>query len=157
MERKVNRWGQPFLACTGFKTKDCAGSVSLSTKNEPLWPVETSVPCPDCGTDLVVKRSRRGKFLACRRFPKCRGTLSLPPCTHESRTGKICGKPVTEPAPGGKMSCKLHPEVKLEPPQKAKKAEGDDAKPGKKKATRKKATRKKTASKKTTAKKPTKS
>jgi len=25
MERKVNRWGRPFLACTGFKTKECKG------------------------------------------------------------------------------------------------------------------------------------
>lgn len=148
MERKVNRWGKPFLACTGFKSKECSGSVSLSTKNEPLWPVETSVPCPDCGTDLVVKRSRRGKFLACRRFPKCRGTLSLPACTHESRTGKVCGKPCTEPVAGGKMACKLHPDVKLTPPKKAKKGEGDDAKPAKKKATRKKATRKKVTTKK---------
>ncbi|GJM21839.1 MAG: DNA topoisomerase 1 [Planctomycetota bacterium] len=164
MERKVNRWGKAFLACTGFKSKDCAGSVSLSTKNEPLWPVETSVPCPDCGTDLVVKRSRRGKFLACRRFPKCRGTLSIPACTHESRTGKQCGKPLTEPVAGGKMSCKLHPDVKLAPPKKAKKGEGEegegeegDAKPAKKKATRKKATRKKAARKKATTKKSTKS
>src|SRR6185295_7385744 len=39
MERKVNRWGRPFLACTGYKTKDCKGAVSVSSKGEPLWPV----------------------------------------------------------------------------------------------------------------------
>jgi DNA topoisomerase-1 len=156
MERKVNRWGSAFLACTGFKEKKCDGTVSVSKAGEPLWPVETSVPCPDCETALVVKRSRRGKFLACTRFPKCRGTLSLPSCTHESRTGKACGKPMTEPVKGGKMACKAHPDVKLVPPIKKKKGEGDEAgaekstkaAPAKKKATRKKATKKKAVRKK---------
>jgi DNA topoisomerase-1 len=150
MEKKVNRWGSAFLACTGFKEKKCDGTVSVSKAGEPLWPVETSVPCPDCETDLVVKRSRRGKFLACTRYPKCRGTLSLPACTHKSRTGKACGKPMTEPKPGGKMACKAHPNVKLVPPPKKKKDAEEAEKPGAKK----KATRKKTA-KKASPKKPT--
>ncbi|MCB9897863.1 MAG: type I DNA topoisomerase [Planctomycetes bacterium] len=162
MERKVNRWGSAFLACTGFKSKDCDGSVSLSKSGEPLWPEETSVPCPDCGALLVVKRSRRGKFLACPRFPKCRGTLSLPTCTHESKTGKPCGKPMTEPVAGGKMACPTHPGVKLEPPKKVRADDaaakgaasgGDRASPkagrsaGGKKATTRKTTRKATTKK----------
>jgi ssDNA-binding Zn-finger/Zn-ribbon topoisomerase 1 len=110
MERKVNRWGRPFLACTGYKEKACKGAVSLSTKEEPLWPVETSVACPNCGRLLNVKRSRRGKFLACPGFPKCRGTLNPPACPHESRAGKLCGLPMTEPAPDGMMRCREHPE-----------------------------------------------
>ncbi len=151
MEKKVNRWGSAFLACTGFKEKKCDGTVSISKAGEPLWPVETSVPCPDCETPLVVKRSRRGKFLACTRYPKCRGTLSVPSCTRESRTGKACGKPMTEPVAGGKMRCKTHPDVKLVPPPKKKKGEEDDgAKP---KAAAKKATKKKAAKKKATRKK----
>lgn len=149
MERKVNRWGSTFLACTGFKTKGCKGSVSVGKAGNPLWPTETSVPCPDCNVDLVIKRSRRGKFLACPRFPKCRGTLSLPTCKKASRTGKLCGKPMTEPVAGGKLSCKTHPGVRLKPPQR-KKDEADA--PPKKKAVKKKATRKpaalKTAAKK---------
>ncbi len=148
MERKVNRWGSPFLACTGFKEKKCDGTVSVSKSGEPLWPVETDIPCPDCETPLVVKRSRRGKFLACTRYPKCRGTLSLPNCTRTSRTGKACGKPMTEPVPGGKMACKAHPEVKLVPPPKKKKDDGDGEDGKKKAAPKKKATRKKAASKK---------
>lgn len=152
MEKKVNRWGKAFLACTGFKAKECSGSVSVSTTGEPLWPIETSVPCPDCGTDMAVKRSRRGKFLACPRYPKCRGTLNLPDCPHEARTGKQCGKPMTEPAPGGQMACKVHPEITAPPPQKRKaEAAGDgDDKPAaapKKKAARKKGTKKKTTKK----------
>ncbi|MFT7461746.1 MAG: DNA topoisomerase-1 [Pseudohongiellaceae bacterium] len=152
MERKVNRWGSAFLACTGFKKHSCKGSVSLSKAGEPLWPDETSVPCPDCGAELVVKRSRRGKFLACPRYPKCRGTLSLPSCTHASRTGKLCAKPMTEPVAGGKLQCKTHPEVRLKPPQRKK---DDDEEGAKKKATKKKVTKKKVTKKKATAKKAT--
>ena len=155
MERKVNRWGSAFLACTGFKEKKCDGTVSVSKAGEPLWPVETSVPCPDCETPLVVKRSRRGKFLACTKFPKCRGTLSLPACTRKSRTGKACGKPMTEPVAGGKMACKAHPNVKLLPPvKKQKDEEASEPKAPKKKAARKKAaSKKKTASKKAASRK----
>jgi ssDNA-binding Zn-finger/Zn-ribbon topoisomerase 1 len=155
MERKVNRWGNAFLACTGFKDKHCSGTVSLSKSGEPLWPVESTVPCPDCETMLVVKRSRRGKFLACPRYPKCRGTLSLPACTHKSRTGKACGKPMTVPGPKGTMICKTHTNVKLKPkPPRSKSDEkGDDPD---KKATVKKATAKKTSAKKAAAKKATK-
>jgi ssDNA-binding Zn-finger/Zn-ribbon topoisomerase 1 len=109
---------------------------------------------------LVVKRSRRGKFLACPRYPKCRGTLSLPACTYTSRTGKACGKPMTEPGPNGTMICKAHPDVKLKPkPPRSKEAPKDgesEDKPTAKKAAAKKATRKKATAKRA-AKKTTKS
>ena len=128
MEKKVNRWGRPFLACTGYKSKECKGAVSLSSKGEPLWPVETSVPCPSCGRMLNVKRSRRGKFLACPGFPRCRGTLNLPSCPHESKGGKLCGLAMTEPGPNGTMRCKEHPQVTaVPPPPRVAKGEGEPA------------------------------
>jgi DNA topoisomerase-1 len=144
MEKKVNRWGRPFLACTGYATGDCKGAVSLSTKGEPLWPVETSVPCPTCGRMLAVKRSRRGKFLACPGYPKCRGTLNLPACPHESRTGKVCGAPMTEPGPDGTMRCREHTDCALPPPPpRAAKEDDQDAAPAAATTRRKaKATRK---------------
>ncbi|HZL99724.1 MAG TPA: DNA topoisomerase, partial [Planctomycetota bacterium] len=97
MEKKVNRWGRPFLACTGYKSKECKGAVSVSSKGEPLWPVESTVHCPLCNRIMNIKRSRRGKFLACPGFPRCRGTLNLPSCPHTSKSGKLCGLPMTEP------------------------------------------------------------
>jgi ssDNA-binding Zn-finger/Zn-ribbon topoisomerase 1 len=119
MEKKVNRWGRPFLACTGFKSKECKGAVSLSSKGEPLWPVETTVACPLCGRIMNIKRSRRGKFLACPGYPKCRGTLNLPTCPHQSKGGKPCGLAMTEPGPGGTLRCKEHPGESLPPPPRA--------------------------------------
>jgi len=154
MERKVNRWGRPFLACTGYAEKLCKGAVSVSTKGEPLWPVETSVECPDCGRTMNIKRGRRGKFLACPGYPKCRGTLNLPSCTQKSKTGKECGAAMTEPKPNGKLACLKHPKKVLAPPPRKKKGEDDDTPAGAAdKKTAKKAVKKKVAKKKTAKKK----
>jgi DNA topoisomerase-1 len=35
-------------------------------------------PCPDCGKPLVARRGKRGVFLGCSGYPKCRHTESLP-------------------------------------------------------------------------------
>ena len=40
---------------------------------------ETDIPCDKCGEMLVVRFSKRGPFLGCQNFPKCRGTKQLPP------------------------------------------------------------------------------
>ena len=129
MERKVNRWGRPFLACTGYKSKECKGAVSVSSKGEPLWPVETSVKCPLCERIMNIKRSRRGKFLACPGFPRCRGTLNLPSCPHTSKSGKVCGLPMTEPGPEGTLICREHPGEKLPPPPPRVKKTGEGGEP----------------------------
>jgi DNA topoisomerase-1 len=38
---------------------------------------ETDETCPKCGTRLVVRTGRRGPFLACPKYPKCRYAKSL--------------------------------------------------------------------------------
>ena len=38
---------------------------------------ETTELCPECGAPMVIRWGRRGRFLACTRFPECRGTSSL--------------------------------------------------------------------------------
>lgn len=37
----------------------------------------SDVPCDKCGTMMVFKMGRNGKFLACPRFPECRNTKSI--------------------------------------------------------------------------------
>src|SRR5262249_21759548 len=95
---------------------ECKGACSVSSKGEPLWPVESTVHCPLCNRIMNIKRSRRGKFLACPGFPKCRGTLNLPSCPHTSKSGKECGLPMTEPGPDGTLICREHPDQRLPPP-----------------------------------------
>jgi DNA topoisomerase-1 len=36
------------------------------------------IPCPECGAPMVIKVSRRGRFLGCSRYPECKGTQPLP-------------------------------------------------------------------------------
>lgn len=52
--------------------------AALTTAAEaPKQVEETSELCPECNAPMVIRWGRRGKFLACTRFPECRGTKSL--------------------------------------------------------------------------------
>ena len=37
------------------------------------------VTCPNCGSKLIKKDSRRGPFLSCSNFPKCRFSMDYKP------------------------------------------------------------------------------
>jgi DNA topoisomerase-1 len=57
-------------------------SKNLEQKNEEIAKKETThekldEKCPDCGSDLVMKMGRFGKFIACSNFPKCRYTRNI--------------------------------------------------------------------------------
>ena len=61
MVKKRGRFGE-FLACSGYP--EC-------TNTKPII-VKTGVKCPDCGGDILEKKSKRGKiFYGCSNFPKC--------------------------------------------------------------------------------------
>jgi DNA topoisomerase-1 len=54
-------------------------------------PVETTNEvCDKCGSPMVVKRGRFGKFLACSTFPKCKGTRNLAASGGSANTGITC-------------------------------------------------------------------
>jgi DNA topoisomerase I len=52
--------------------------------------------CPECGSKMVLKNGRYGKFWACETYPECKGIVSLllnekcPECDHHlvERRGK---------------------------------------------------------------------
>ncbi len=57
-------------------------SKNLEKKNEEIAKKETlheklDEKCPDCGSDLVLKMGRYGKFIACSNFPKCKYTRNI--------------------------------------------------------------------------------
>ncbi|NLC77387.1 MAG: type I DNA topoisomerase [Clostridia bacterium] len=58
---KMGRYGK-FLACPGFP--DCRNTRPL---------LQTiGVPCPACGADVVVRRTKKGRvFYGCSKFPEC--------------------------------------------------------------------------------------
>ncbi len=41
--------------------------------------VEVSETCPDCGAPMKVRPGRRGYFLGCTKYPKCKGTKEASP------------------------------------------------------------------------------
>jgi len=55
---------------------------------------ETEEKCPLCGSPLVVKWGRYGKFLACSNWPKCKYTRPLKQEIREDVRCPICNKPM---------------------------------------------------------------
>ena len=76
--------------------KEAAGTM----KDERAKPTLSDEKCPLCGEPMLLRQSRFGKYLACSKFPKCRGKISL---SREGtklvaeKTGEncdLCGKPL---------------------------------------------------------------
>lgn len=80
----VNRWGRHgrFMACTGFpsckNTKPIPqeGDESNGQKGEQPYQ-QTDQKCEKCGSPMVIRSGRFGKFLACERYPECKNTKPL--------------------------------------------------------------------------------
>lgn len=80
---------------SGFRNElERAQENMVSVKGE----VYPGVECPECGSPMVIRYSRRGKFLGCQRFPECRGTKSLPGPDGEEDT-RPKSQPVDEVCP----------------------------------------------------------
>ena len=84
MEIKWGRNGK-FLACPGYKEdppckntqnfeKLPDGTIKIVAKQE----VATDEKCEKCGSPMVIKSGRFGKFLACSAYPSCKTTKPLP-------------------------------------------------------------------------------
>jgi DNA topoisomerase-1 len=79
---KASKRGE-FLACSGYPkckntksfTRDAAGKITIIEKPEP---VATDIKCEKCGSPMLIRNSRRGPFLACSGYPKCRNAKPLP-------------------------------------------------------------------------------
>ena len=58
---KHGRYGE-FIACSGYP--ECKNTKPILTKID--------VPCPKCGKDIIVRKSKRGKlFYGCSGYPEC--------------------------------------------------------------------------------------
>jgi DNA topoisomerase-1 len=76
MVLRRGRFG-PFLSCSQYP--DCRGIVKLDRKGEVkppgAPPLQVDLPCTKCGSPLNLRRSKRGPWLSCSKYPKCRGRL----------------------------------------------------------------------------------
>jgi DNA topoisomerase-1 len=72
----------PFIACENHP-KECKYTRPLRGDRKVAQP--TDQICHECGSPMVIRQGRSGEFLGCSKFPKCRGTRSMP-------TGVKCPK-----------------------------------------------------------------
>ena len=93
MAIKKGRNGE-FLACTGYP--DCKSTTNFERDEsgtiKPSTGAETGVTCAKCNSPMVIKRGRRGEFLACSAYPECRNAMPF----ERSADGKIIPKPKPE-------------------------------------------------------------
>ena len=73
-----------FYGCSGYP--ECRNLKEIGPDGAPVaaassggGSVETGVTCEDCGKPMVVRRGKRGAFLGCSGYPKCRSTGPIPP------------------------------------------------------------------------------
>ena len=86
MIKRRGRFGE-FLGCSGYSIKkpdgtpECATIINLDKQGKPLppkpKPVPTTIPCEKCGNPMLLRDSKRGPFLGCSSFPKCRAVKSV--------------------------------------------------------------------------------
>jgi DNA topoisomerase-1 len=81
MELRNGRFG-PFLAAVNYPAStfvlnlDRRGAIKYPSVPPLEVPVEGEVKCPKCDSPLNLRRGKRGPWLGCSRFPKCRGRLA---------------------------------------------------------------------------------
>jgi DNA topoisomerase-1 len=78
MVLRDSRRGQ-FLACSGFP--ECRTTFSIDKQGNKIVrpePVVTDIKCEKCGKALLKRVGKRGPFLACSGFPKCRNIKKIP-------------------------------------------------------------------------------
>jgi DNA topoisomerase-1 len=115
----IIKWGRHgrFMACSGFP--DCKNAKPLKKQDgeggdqEPEAEDQpTDEKCEKCGSPMVLKTGRFGKFLACSEYPKCKSTKPL-------GTGVKCpedgGEIVERRTRKGKIffSCSNYPKCKF--------------------------------------------
>ena len=82
---------------------------------EKIAPQKTGDVCPDCGSDLVYRVGKFGKFISCSNFPTCKYTKSEE--EEPVQTSEICpncGSPMVmkKGRYGSFMACSNYPECK---------------------------------------------
>jgi len=84
MVEKTGRFG-PFLGCSDYP--QCKTTLRLDKQGNVLPPKPppepTGIRCHKCKDgQLVIRQSKRGPFLGCSRFPKCRTIISIKQLEH---------------------------------------------------------------------------
>jgi DNA topoisomerase-1 len=86
-EKMLSDFYKPF-------SKDVKEKEKTAGKITDLGEADEKFKCPVCGGLMVIKLSRTGKFLSCKKFPECSGARKIDGSIMEGpkETGEICPK-----------------------------------------------------------------
>ena len=88
---KFGRNGE-FLACSNYPK--CKNTKNFKKDDEGKIQIildeQTSEKCDKCGSDMIIKHGRFGKFFACSAYPKCKNTKPLKPVKAVVTTDEDC-------------------------------------------------------------------
>ncbi|HOX39921.1 MAG TPA: type I DNA topoisomerase [Candidatus Brocadiia bacterium] len=76
---KSNRRGRKYFACSAYPA--CSNIMGIDTDGKPVEmrrPEETGINCEKCGRPMLMRKGKRGDFLGCSGYPKCRNTKPKP-------------------------------------------------------------------------------
>ncbi len=78
---------------------------------------ETDIKCEKCGSPMIIKWGRNGRFLACSAYPECKSTRPLPEEEAQNQTDEVCekcGSPMVIKTGryGRFMACSAYPDCK---------------------------------------------
>ncbi|MEA3274577.1 MAG: type I DNA topoisomerase [Pseudomonadota bacterium] len=86
---RLGRHGR-FIGCTKYPECDYTRDLQERKKEEQPPPeVVAGRSCPECGSELQIKRGKFGKFIGCSAYPKCR---YIEPLERPQDTGVTCPK-----------------------------------------------------------------
>ncbi|HET7370830.1 MAG TPA: type I DNA topoisomerase [Gammaproteobacteria bacterium] len=113
---RLGRRGR-FIGCTGYPDCDYTRNLDESADEAPTEPEKVEGrQCPDCDSDLIIRRGRYGKFIGCSSYPKCK---HIEPLEKPKDTGIECpecheGKMLQRKSRYGKIfySCERYPKCK---------------------------------------------
>jgi DNA topoisomerase-1 len=80
----------PFLGCSAYpkcrstkpipeEMKEKVKALLPASAKKEMPAVEVSETCPDCGGPMKLRPGRKGYFLGCAKYPKCKGTREASP------------------------------------------------------------------------------
>ncbi len=106
----------------GFKKQLDTAMESLGEGPVDLPPEETDIICEKCGSKMIVKNGRFGKFAACPNYPTCKNTKPLNKTTEEKKPEvyadfkcEVCGSDMVLRTGryGSFYACVRYPECKF--------------------------------------------
>lgn len=114
---KLSKRGK-FIACSGYQ-EGCryTRAMEKNGQEEKAEPVVSDEKCEKCGSPMLIKEGRYGKYLACSGYPECK---NIQPLVKPKGTGITCpecgkGELTEKKSRYGKFfySCNRYPECKF--------------------------------------------